>query len=86
VHNGNGHNAIETDTAIAMTHLILAAENEGVGTCWIANFDMDILRKALGLKENQVVFGITPLGYPLPGFVKKGEKSRKPFEEVVRYL
>ncbi len=80
------YNSIETDLAIVMTHLILAAENEGVGTCWIEAYDPAILAKALGLKENQVVFGITPLGYPREGFVKKGNKIRKKLEEIVRYL
>jgi len=69
-----------------MTHIILAAENEGIGACWIAAFDAVKLRKVLDLNENQVVFGITPLGYPQSGFEKKGEKSRKSLEEVVKYL
>jgi nitroreductase len=82
----DGYNSIETDLAIVMTHLILAAENEGVGTCWIEAYDPAILRKALELTENQVVFGITPLGYPREGFVKKGNKQRKRLEEIVKYL
>jgi nitroreductase len=86
VRSSDGYNSLETDTAIAMTHLMLAAEDEGVGTCWIANFDPAELKKALDLKEHQIVFGITPLGYPRSGFVKKGEKSRKSIEEVVKYL
>ena len=81
----DGYNAIETDLTIAMDHLILAAENLGVGTCWIANFDDYKLRETLQLTENQVVFAITPLGYPHDGYQKR-KKIRKPFEEVVRYL
>ncbi|MRS03622.1 nitroreductase, partial [bacterium] len=76
--------------AIAMTHLILAAENEGVGACWIANYDPEILKEALrstlGAGENEVIFGITPLGYPMPGFSKSGIKRRKELSEVVEYL
>ncbi len=82
----DGYNSIETDLAIVMTHLILAAENEGVGTCWIEAYDPHILRNALSLKENEVVYGITPLGYPRPGFSKKGNKNRKLLEEIVKYL
>jgi hypothetical protein len=33
-----------------------------------------------------VVYGITPLGYPRPGFSRKGNKSRKLLEEIVKYL
>jgi nitroreductase len=86
VRSYDSYNSIETDTAIAMTHLILAAENEGVGACWIAAFDPHILRSVLSLNENQMVFGITPLGYPRAGFQKKSEKIRKSREMVVRVI
>jgi len=86
VRSFDGYNSIETDLAIVMTQLILAAENEGVGTCWIEAYDPAILRKALDLNENQVVFSITPLGYPRKGFTKKGTKNRKALEEIVKYL
>ena len=81
----DGYNAIETDLTIAMDHLILAAENLGVGTCWIANFDDDMLRETLHLTENQVVFAITPLGYSREGYQKR-KKIRKSFDEVVRHI
>jgi nitroreductase len=82
----DGYNSVETDTAIAMTHIILAAENEGVGACWIAAFDPMKLREALSISGNQEVFGITPLGYPRQEFRKTGMKKRKTFEEVVEFL
>lgn len=82
----DGYNSIETDLAIAMTHIVLSAENEGVGTCWIAAFDPFALREVLGLEASQVVFGITPLGYPRTGFKKKGIKTRKSLSDVVEFL
>ena len=82
----DGYNSIETDLTIAMDHLILAAENEGVGACWVAAFDYPLLKEALELSESEVVFAITPLGYPRVGVESKREKKRKPLEEVVRYL
>ncbi len=82
----DGYNSLETDVAITCTQMILAAENEGVGTCWIEAYDPAILRKALGLNANEEVFAITPLGYPRPGFMKRGQKIRKPLEEIVRYI
>ncbi len=82
----DGYNSIETDVTIAMTHLILAAENEGVGTCWIAAYNPVILKEALNLKDNQVIFGITPLGYPKPGFRKAFSKKRKPLRDIVDFL
>lgn len=82
----DGYNSIETDLAIAMDHMILAAENEGVGTCWIAAFDSSILHKALDLSDHEKVFAITPLGYPHEGFSKKANKIRKELKEVVKYI
>ncbi len=83
VRRSDGYNSLETDLTITMDHMILAAEYEGIGTCWIAAFDPDILREALSLKENEFVFAITPLGYTKPDFVKKGDKQRKPLSEIV---
>ncbi|MCX6255916.1 MAG: nitroreductase family protein [Bacteroidia bacterium] len=82
----DGYNSIETDVAIAMTHIILAAENEGVGTCWIAAYNPVILNEALNINDNQLIFGITPLGYPKPGFMKTLNKKRKPLGDIVEFL
>jgi nitroreductase len=82
----DGYNSVETDVAIAMTHILLAAENEGVGACWIAAYNPKILREALNLEENQLLFGITPLGYPGAGYKKAMIKNRKPLDEIVKFL
>ena len=82
----DGYNSLETDLTIAMDHMILAAEYEKVGTCWIEAYDPAVLRAALDLKESERVFSITPLGYQKEGFAKKGNKERKPFDEVVQFL
>jgi nitroreductase len=57
-----------------------------VGTCWIGAYDPDVLRGALELKADERVFSITPLGYPRAGFRKKGDKKRKPLEEVAQII
>ena len=82
----DGWSSIETDMAITMDHMILAAENEGVGSCWIAAFDNTVLRSALSLTSEDRVYAMTPLGYPRPGFAKKGKRERKSLTDVVRYL
>ncbi|MCF6334819.1 MAG: nitroreductase family protein [Spirochaetales bacterium] len=80
------YNSLETDLTIAMDHMILAAESEGIGTCWIAAFSPKMLKEALNMKTNEEVFAITPLGYTPAEFLKKGNKGRKPFDEVVKYI
>lgn len=82
----DGYNSVETDVAIAMTHLILAAANEGVGTCWIAAFNPVLLKEALNIHENQQIFAITPLGYPKQGYQKNLIKKRKSPEEIVEFI
>ncbi len=82
----DGYKSIETDLTIAMDHMILAAEAEGVGTCWIAAFDPGKLKSTGLVKNDQVVYAITPLGYPKAGFEKSGNKDRKPMNQVVVYL
>jgi len=82
----DGYNSLETDLAIAMDHMILAAESEGVGTCWIAAYEPKMLEEAIGLKEGEVVYCITPLGYSHEGYESNRPKQRKPFDEVVRFI
>jgi len=82
----DGYNALETDLTIAMDHMILAAEAEEIGTCWIAAFDPEKLQLTGILGPDEEVFAMTPLGYSCDGFVKRAIKDRKPFEEVVKRL
>lgn len=50
------------DCGIAMEHLVLAATNEGYGTCWIGSFEEDEVRKILNIPENLRVVAMTPIG------------------------
>jgi len=81
----DGFNSLQTDLAIAMHQMILAATNEGLGSCWVTNFKVDVIRKALGLKDSMQVYGITPLGYPREGFTSRTAIMRKPLHDVVIY-
>ena len=78
----DGKNYCEVDVTIAMDHLILAAANLGLGTCWIGAFNPDSAREILGLPHNVEPIAFTPLGYPVD---QLGRKSRKPLDEIVRY-
>ena len=75
------------DATIVATHMILAAADEGVDSCWLNFLDPDALAKDLGLPENEEILMVMDLGYaaegagPLPN-----HSSRKPLEETVTYL
>lgn len=70
------------DVAIVMDHLILAATDLGLGTCWIAAFNEQATREILGLPKEVEPIAFTPLGYPAD---QPKPKERKPLEELVRY-
>lgn len=50
------------DSAIAMEHLVLAATNEGYGTCWIASIDENKIKQGLNIPQNYRVVAMTPIG------------------------
>lgn len=82
VREGDHFNARLIDAAIAADHLILAAANLGLGTCWIAAFDVEAARSVLRLPAQVEPVIFTPLGYPAD---QPGPKTRKPLSELVRY-
>lgn len=75
------------DASIVATHMILAAANEGVDSCWVNRLDPDEVAKAFGLPANEVVLSAMDLGYaaegvgPLPN-----HSSRKDLDETVTRL
>ena len=78
----DGKNYTDVDVAIVMDHLILAAADLGLGTCWIGAFDPDAAREVLGLPDGVEPIAFTPLGYPAD---QLGAKKRKPLAELVRH-
>ena len=84
---GSKHSSGAEDAAIVATHLMLAATNAAVDSCWINFFDPEAAAKALGLPENEEVLMLLDLGHaaedgkPLPN-----HSSRKALTETVSYL
>ncbi len=52
------------DASIAMEHFVLAATEEGYGTCWIASFDESLVQQTLQIPQSQRVVAMTPIGLP----------------------
>ena len=75
------------DATIVATHMILAAANEGVDSCWVNFLDPEKLAQALGLPENEEVLMVMDLGYAAEGAGPlANHSSRKPLSETVSYL
>ncbi|OGF48195.1 MAG: hypothetical protein A2452_04050 [Candidatus Firestonebacteria bacterium RIFOXYC2_FULL_39_67] len=68
------------DLAIAFEHLLLAAANEGLGTCWVGAFNPEIARKVLGVPQNINIIAMTPVGFPAEDPVLR---PRKELSEIV---
>ncbi|MGD2103501.1 MAG: nitroreductase family protein [Anaerolineae bacterium] len=78
----DGKSYVDVDVAIVMDHLILAAANEGLGTCWVGAFDPDAARDVLGLPDGVEPIAFTPLGYPDD---EPGSKKRRSLGELIRH-
>ena len=82
VRESDRFNARMIDAAIVADHLILEAANQGLGTCWVAAFNVEAARSVMGLPDEAEPVVFTPLGYPAD---QPGPKVRKPLGELVRY-
>ena len=67
------------DLGIAVEHMVLAATNLGLGSCWVRLMDPETVHKALELPESIVVGALLPLGYPAE---EPGMRPRLSREEI----
>ena len=75
------------DATIVATHMILAAANVGVDSCWLNRFNPSTAGKVLGLPDNVQVVMLLDLGYAAEGVVPAPKHDeKKPLEETVKYL
>jgi nitroreductase len=77
------------DVSIAMQQMVLAATAEGLGTCWIGDFDDEVVRDLLKIPKKFDVVCLLAMGYPRErlDLVSKliGVRNRKPIEKIVSY-
>lgn len=81
-HMGRYMKSWPVDVTIALEHLILQAQEENLGTCWIGAFEEKKVKDVLDVPEEVRVLALTPLGYPdeSPPF-----RGRKSLEEIVSF-
>ena len=68
------------DVGIAGEHIVLQAEELGIGTCWIGWFHMRKARKVLNIPRKYKIVSLLAMGY----YEKKPsrEQLRKPLQDV----
>ena len=84
---GDKHTSGVEDATIVATHMILAATDEGVNSCWINRLDPEKLAGVLGLPENEEVLMMLDLGYAAEGAGPLEKHfNRKPLSETTSYI
>lgn len=84
---GGKHNSGVEDATIVATHMILAAANEGVDSCWLNFFDPEKLAEALEIPENEEILMLMDLGYAAEGTGPLPKHTdRKRLEQTVSFM
>lgn len=74
------------DASIVATHMLLAAKDAGVDSCWINRFNPVELKEKLGLPENEEILMLMDLGYAAEGAGPlANHDKRKSLDETVTY-
>lgn len=81
----DGKDHADIDAAIAAEHLCLAAAEQGLGTCWVCNFDAARCKEYFRLPASVEPVALVPVGYPLhPSLFEDAPKKRKSLQEIVK--
>ncbi|MDR1115976.1 MAG: nitroreductase family protein [Tannerella sp.] len=80
----DGKDHCDIDLAIAFEHLVLAATEQGLGACWVCNFDVELCGTLFNLPANMIPIAITPIGYPV--HEQEPVTNRKPIEAIVEII
>ena len=78
----DGRDHADIDAAIAAEHIALAAAEQGLGSCWVCNFDVALCREVLQLPGTQRPVVLIPSGYPAD---VPAQKRRKALDEIVEW-
>ena len=75
------------DVAIAVTHAMLAATEQGLGTCWVKFFVPQDVVQAYNLPAHIIPVALLPIGYAAEGCTpSERHTARKALNDLVRYL
>ncbi len=80
---GKKHDHLSTvDVAIALQNMVLAAEAQGLGSCWIGDFDQKELKRMFRIPDNLTVIAMVAFGHPAE---KPASRNKKSLEEIVHH-
>ena len=73
----DGEDSGEVDASIVTTHLMLAAQEAGLGTCWVMYFNPAKTVELFALPENIVPVAFLPIGYPADNVAPSGSQKHR---------
>ncbi len=89
----NGQDYYLVDVGISFQQMMLTAWNFSIGSCWLAAFNENKVKKILEIPDKYRVVAISPFGYPkekkslysnlVSAFANS--KNRLPLEKIVKY-
>lgn len=84
----DGFNSGQVDAAIVLTHMMMQAWDEGIGSCWARGYDKRLVQQVFGLPEYLEPVAILPLGYPSEKAkpAKGWHDKRKDLSETVHFV
>lgn len=73
-----------TNTYIAISFLVLAAQAHGLGTVWMGGFSPEKVKELLNIPEGYIVASLVSVGWPADE-VQAPARKRRPLGEVYRW-
>ena len=73
----------QMDVGLITAHLVLSAQEQGLGTCIIGAFKEESIKELLGIASGVKIRLVLAVGYAQENKVRV--KSRKPFEDVCSF-
>ena len=70
------------DVAIALENIVIAAEAQGVGSCWIGDFREGDVKDLLGIPDDLKVVALVSFGYPAE---KPRPHGKKDLRKIIHY-
>lgn len=72
------------DASIVTTHMMLEAQDLGLGTTWIGSFDPEKIREEYSIPDNLEIVALLPIGYPAEDAMPSPmHEKRNNLEEMV---
>lgn len=82
----DGAKSAPVDAAIVSTHMMLAAYDSGVGSCWVMHFNPHTMREEFSIPSNYEPVALLVMGYPADDAKPLDMHSKyRPIEDVVFY-